>query len=457
MNRRFFTAGLKRPSPLGATTVLVFVALAACISAAPADAHLGQDQFGRFPFVVDGRVVGGGTSWGLVLPDEVFGGFGRVCEESFGPAVTFALDQPAQGRVLLGGIQGLEVTTDGGCSWSVIDNDLNGAFPNGIWRDPNDPDHLIIGTSTISANNGVWRSRDGGDTVTQLIAPRVGNFFSIAASDDGVHIAVGGNNGQSAVLLLMSDDAGETFVDVSASVDERIIVTPLAYDGSALILGGLDPSTQGFIDRVVIDGDVATVTPVGTTPRQTTHAVVFGGDVFTVARNGARGELYRENDSALGFGVVAGGPSECLYLDDGGTGLLGCGKQGSLETGLFMRSADGVTWVEEIAFLDVHYRACPDGTVGQSACSSFIETFCGDGIDDDFDGATDCEDDDCAFNPLCVSGEGEGEGGEGEGEGREGEGEGDDVVGASCCTGSPSGAVAYGAIPLLLLRLRRRR
>ena len=422
------------------------------LTAGSARAHLGQDQFGRFPFVASGAVVGGGTSWGLVLPDEVYGGYGRVCEESFGPALTFVVEQP--GRILAGGVNGVEVTTDGGCTWNLLDNALAGRFPNALWVDPVDASHMLVGTSTIGADNGVWRSDDSGDTWTEVIAPRQGNFFSLAVNTDGTRIAVGGNDGVGGVVLLMSVDGGVAFTDVSAAVSPeaapRVIVTPLAFDGSELILGGLAPSTQGFVDRVSFDGTTISVSPVGVTPRQTTHAVVFDGDIFVIARNGARGELLRENGSALGFGVVVDGPSECVFVND--DRLIGCGKQAGLNPALFVTSADGITWETAVAFSDVHYRACPEDTVGLVACSSFLETFCGDDNDDDFDGATDCVDDDCAFNSLCFTAEGEGEGeeaGEGEGEGESGASSG------SCCRGDP--AVASVGLLGVVLRRRRRR
>ena len=97
---------------------------------ASASAHLGQEQFGRFPFVVDGVISGGGTSWGVVLPDDIFGGYARVCEESFGPAVTISVQQRDGARVMSAGINGIEITTDAGCSWTVLDNELLAAFPN---------------------------------------------------------------------------------------------------------------------------------------------------------------------------------------------------------------------------------------------------------------------------------------------------------------------------------------
>jgi hypothetical protein len=427
--------------------------------ATPVSAHLGQDQFGRFPFTSGGEVVGGGTSWGVVLPDDVFGGYARVCEESFGPIVTFVVSQPERGRVLLGGIRGVEATVDGGCSYEVLPNELSGLSPSGLWQDPDNPAHLLVATSTPSIDNGVWRSLDSGDTWAQVLTPRPGNLFAIAASPGGERIAVGGSvvetvegGGLSTrVSLLVSTDGGVTFDDVSDDVAERIIVTPLAWDEDALLVGGLDDSTQGFVDRLSFVGGQRVLTAIGVTPRQTTHAVVFADSLFVIARNGARGELYRANGSALGFGVVPDGPSECLFVAD--NRLIGCGKQAGLNTSLFLTSDDGFEWTPAITFQEVHYRACPEGTVGLTACSSFVETFCGDGNDDDFDGARDCEDDDCSFNPLCV-GEGEGEG-EGEDDDEGGGGADDERAdGGSCCAGSASSSLLLGFGGR---RLRRRR
>ena len=398
------------------------LAMCGFLLSVPVSAHLGQEQFGRFPYIEAGVVIGGGTSWGVVQVDEVFGGYGRVCEESFGPAVTFSLRQVARSRVMQGGIDGVEVTTDGGCTWAVLDNELAGTFPNAMWNDPADAAHLLVGTSTIGAENGLWESTDDGDTWRNILPARTGNFFNIAVNDDGIRIAATGNDGTGHVLFLMSADGGATFADVSAAVDDRVIVSALAYDGDTLLLGGLAASTQGFIDRVDFDGVAVAIDSVGTMPRQSTHAVIFKGVLHVISRTGARGELYRQNDSALGFGAVPDGPTECLFVVD--DALWGCGKQAGLNTSMFVRSDNGDDWVTDITFIEVHYRACPEGTRGAVGCGTFIETLCGNAVDDDLDGVEDCDDDDCHFNPLCVGAEGEGEGegepvGEGEGEGTE--------------------------------------
>jgi hypothetical protein len=422
--------------------------------------HVGQDQFGRFPFVQpDASVAGGGTSWGIVRADERFGGWGRVCEEAFGPVVFFALEQPdAVGgpRILIGGVEGLSLTTDDGCSYTPVDNELAGAFASALWVDPDDAAHLLLGTSTVGAENGIWESTDGGDAWREFLPRRPGNFFNLAVSDDGARVAASGNDGSGGVLLLLSDDGGTTFVDVSAAVAARPLIHALLFDGDALILGGINEASEGTVDRVAFDGAVATSTALGTVPRETTHAVRFAGELFVLARNGARGELYVENGSALGFGLVQGGPSDCLVVRDGV--LYGCGKQAGLNTSLFLRSTDGRVWEELVAFTDVHYRACPESTPGFAQCGNFLETACADDADNDLDGAADCDDDDCRFHPACV-GEGEGEGeagaGEGEGEGEENVGGGGAADSPGSCAGTP--ATAGLLAPLVLLVGRRRR
>lgn len=415
-------------------------------------AHVGQDQFGRFPFLNDdGALSGGGTSWGVVRPDVVHGGWARVCEEAFGPVVFFALQQP--GRVVLGGIDGLSTTNDEGCSYQRIENDLAGSYVSALWVDPADDNHLLVGTSTVSADNGIWESRDGGDTFSAFLPRRPGAFFRIAVSNDGTRLAASGTDGAGRTLLLMSDDGNASFVDVSAAVADYPLVHALVFDGDDLVLGGLSASSEGIVERVAFDGVAATVTSIGTVPRETTHAVRFAGKLFVLSRNGARGELYVENGSPLGFGLVQGGPSDCLVVR--GDELFGCGKQVGLNTAMFLRSDDGLAWQEVVPFRDVHYRICPEDTPGYAECGNYLETACADDVDNDVDGYLDCDDDDCTFAPACLGGEGEGEG---EGEPSEGEGEGDpgkQPDEPSCAATAPSAALLLAPLCALLRRRRR--
>ncbi len=366
--------------------------------------HLGQDQFGQFPFVDDdGALVGGGTSWGVVLPDDA-GRYGRVCEESFGPVVSFALYQHGRGRVLLGGVDGISEATDGGCAQQVLDNGLRGAFVSAVHVDRNNPAHLLVTTATTASANGVWESVDGGDTFVQLWAAEGVSWFAIAA-DDAAHVVVSGSDDDGQHHVASSRDRGATFSDVSALWRDEAAVRVLTFDGADVIVGGLSQDARGYVDRAQLTLDPPSKSRVGTAPRDVTQAVVFRDALYVLARTGVVGELLREaRDSETGFALVPGGPSDCVFVVD--DALVGCGKLTlGIDVPLFSRSRDGAVWVPEIAFADVSDRTCPVGSPGQVGCP--FETRCGDTVDNDFDTFVDCADDDCWFDAVCA-GEGGG-------------------------------------------------
>ena len=84
--------------------------------------------------------------------------------------------------------------------------------------------------------------------------------------------------------------------------------------------------------------------------------------------------------------------------------------------------------------------------VGCTPCAAVtVETNCGDGIDDDLDGATDCADSDCAAAPECNP------------EPDCGNGVDDDLDGATDCADSDCADCGAGVQPRVRLRQRRRR
>lgn len=374
-------------------------------------AHANEDQFGRFPFVNDeGVVVGGATSWGVVFADDVYGGYGRVCEEALGPVVFFVLQQPSRdNRLVVAGLHGLATSTDGGCSLIPIDNDLKDDAVSAVHVDPANPLHLLLGTSTRDAANGLWESFDGGDSVVPLRAPAAGvAFFALTAAGDG-RIAASGTDETGGNLVLWSVDGGASFVDVSPLWSTEPIARVLAFDddidgGGDLLVGGLQQDLRGFVDRAA--GGPPQTTPtslrLGTTPREVTRALRFRGDLYVLSRNGVAGELLREDAAeASGFATIPGGPGECAFVV--GDELYGCGKETAPgDPALFLHSPDGQTWSSAIAFDDVRYRTCPAGTLGQLNCDGFVAAFCRNLVAD-ADGDPDCSSDECRFRELCAT------------------------------------------------------
>ncbi len=396
-------ASTRAPSPAGPLSAVV-IAFLCCLGlavvAGPARAHLGQEFFGRFPFVDDaGAVVGGGTSWGLVLPDAA-GRFARVCEEAAGPLVTFAHAQPHRGRVLLGTDAGLVQSIDDGCGYDVVDNDLRATLPAALVALPATPDTLHVVTATTGVENRLWRSTDGGDSFVARGPPVAGTLDVVAASDDGRRVCVAGRTaaGPAAAarpLLRCLDDDADAFVDLDAAVAGRVRVSAVVVvPGGDLVVAGLDATAAGFVDRV--DPALAVVVDArGPLPRHATHAALVGDTLAVLARNGPRAQLFvTALSSSTPFVPVDGGPTDCLFAAGGR--FVGCGKDRGADAPLFLRSDDAVTWAPAVAFAAVRPRPCPTDTPGALRCPPPDERACGDRFDDDYDGAVDCADDDCA-------------------------------------------------------------
>src|SRR5690606_28697824 len=81
----------------------------AALFASTAAAHLGAPE-GRVPFVEAGGLLGGSTTWGIVLARE--GGWDRVCEEALGGPPGFVYRR-GDDQIVIGRDDGLHLTTDG--------------------------------------------------------------------------------------------------------------------------------------------------------------------------------------------------------------------------------------------------------------------------------------------------------------------------------------------------------
>lgn len=456
--------------------------------------HGAEPQAGKFPYfdaAAPGGLTGGGTSWGVVMPEGDH--FARVCEEAYSNAEFDEVPSPpralnssfshlrADGGILIGGFGGTYITNDVGCTYTPVAF-FDGQVTSSIARGP--AGSLLVATATLSGENGIYESLDDGDTWSVLVPPVADvAFFQLVTNDDGSRILATGSNSASATVpaVFVSDDGGATFDDVSAGYAQYPLVRAATFDvDGAALMGGFDAQGKGMVLRAVAPFSAPDELPVDLVadgvggdddpavadafPSEITHVAVVpnGGGLVALAR--LRKVLFHRPVGAAAFVDVteaSTGPSDCVFVHPDGQRLVGCGQEiATGSVGLFMESSDGVTWQPTIGFGDVVYRRCPVGTVGHDACKGQFESTCDDGLDDDFDQLVDCDDDECA--PLC--GEGEGEGGEGEGEPGEGEGEGDvgegegegEPAGCPGCTSTKSGAdVALCGFALLLLARKK--
>lgn len=431
----------------------------------PASAHL-EIQAGRSPYIdATGAIVGGYTSWGVVLPPSEGSGFLRVCEESYDPSpagvatASFSVLRD-DGAVLLGGYLGTFVSRDAGCTLEPVAAPLSGRASSSAVRAGS---RLFVATFDPQTPNGVFVSDDGGDAWREALAPMAGiSLFRMATNLDGSRVVATGTVSAlpAAPAVFLSEDGGASWMDLSSTYAAFDIVTAGGFDedGETLLLGGTQLAA-GQYQGHVLEAAPPYTAPVtlGLFPSQVSHVVAAQGARFAVLP--LRSELYTQSARTSPFvkthdldpmSPEPAGPTDCVGVKPDGIALYGCAKQHLVSPGLFLESADGVTWSSAVAFDDVGYRSCPVGSVGAAKCASYVETLCGDGVDNDFDGATDCEDPDCG---ACVGRDPE--------DGREEEAEreeGDDSASrarpgrpAGCSAGGPD---AGAGVTLGMLALR---
>lgn len=326
-------------------------------------AHVGLPG-GTHPFVVDGVLKGGGTSWGIVMLER--GVPVRVCEEATG-MVVFFYARGVGDRVLVGGTGGLVVTDDDGCTYAQVPG-FAGLFVStiGVARDA--PDTVFVGANAL-AEARLMRSVDGGDTFapTSLVVPELG-LSSIVVSDDAARVVVSGVALSGHPRTFVSDDGGETFDERSIWPDEARSAAVLGFDVDgdhvlALILDDTTLSTlvrvdPGFTSFVVVEQFESIVTD---------YAAYQGARLIVLADRDLRRQVPGVDPT---FVPVDDAPMGCLVRPPGEDTLWMCGQPD--EGFHFFSSSDGFDFAPFMAFDDVVERACPAGTPGDVRCDFSI-------------------------------------------------------------------------------------
>ncbi len=155
--------------------------------------HNGNTAGIRPRWDANGELLGAATAMGLVRqdPDKLrfFGGYP-------GDVVWAELD--GQGRVLVGGQDGVFVTSNWGCTWSALDGPPSAAPVHAMTRSPDSGRPLLLATASVGTQNAIYHSPDGGLSWQ----------------------ALPGTEGASVYTSLVWSRAAQRHVAVSAAVDE---------------------------------------------------------------------------------------------------------------------------------------------------------------------------------------------------------------------------------------------
>lgn len=333
------------------------------LSIGSANAH-GLPIGGLVPFVEAGEVVGAGTTWGIVLYEE--GKWLRSCEEGTGATARF-YHRTADGRVLVASDEGLFATSDGGCTYTAVSEDLSGKSIGAFRAARDAPERIFIATRTPGQQNGVFRSTDGGISFSATGLQREGVLFDgIIANGNGDTFLVHALDFATLEnLVFVSRDGGETFEEAPAALSDFTYVRLLgtSTDGERLVVAAL-PAAGGNIVLESMDGFVSANEIARVDDEVTAFAQV--GDVELLSVSGTR--LLRRSLNETSFEQVSG-PARCLTRVNGADALFACGALP--DNAHILSTTDGISWEQHIPFLGVEERQCPEGTPGFDRCIQF--------------------------------------------------------------------------------------
>ena len=358
------------------------LAAAVVVAAAPAGAHTGV-LGARAPVLESGGLMGGSTTWGVVLADD--GTFLRVCDEA--PAMLASFHVRVGARVLVGGGPGLLATDDQGCSYQPRAlggaTDASAAVVAG--------GHVYVATGRPGFPNAVFVSLDDGLTFAPTaLAGTASPLWELVAAPSGSVLVVSGDDlDLEAPLLRSSLDQGAHWsagpVDLSPYASVRALWVDDA--GSEVLVAAVEHDETPWL--LSLDATLALREAIPA-PRALTHAVRKGGALFAVADT----EALVVRASGGGDFVASDVLVACLLLID--DVLWACGATlGPLRGVHFATSSDGAAWTPVLYDLDVRERSCPEGTPGHDLCVRYQDAgpapdAGGDaGADDDDSGSRD--------------------------------------------------------------------
>lgn len=396
--------------------VAACAAVCALLCTTTVDAHVGPLR-GTAPFIVDDEIVGGATTWGIVLVEEDRAL--RVCEEAVGEVTAFHLLLD-DGRILIGAESALFTTDDGGCTYEALPVVIEGLPFVSAARSRAAPVIVVASTTALA------RSNDGGATFAAL-APLEGApiLREVIVDDTGERIVASGFEPTTgAPVLIRSDDAGATFARTTVDGYARLIA--LSFDGDRALASAI--AATGGSTLVSFD-DTFTMETLGAFDGVVTDAVAYEGVRAVIVDK----QAYFEERTMGTFTEILGGPTGCLARAPASSTIFGCARFADLVH--FLSSDEEGVFIGAIPYGLVEERACPLGTPGRARCA-LVDAGAPDGGQDQRDAGEDAGSVDGGEGTpptLCTCGSAIADG--------------DDASVAALCTGTS----------LLAIGLRRRR
>lgn len=363
-------------------SVCIFLALQWAFTAVSFDARAhGSMPAGLTPFLVDGDMVGGATSLGLVLHVEGQPTWWTALRVH-GTLNFFAYS--ASGEVLVGTSDGLMVTSDGGCSYESHSETLADADVLALGLHPATSRPHLIATATHESTNWIYNTTDGGDTWTAIPGTETQErYLAITLA----------RSTQRYVALRTSTNAGDYELHELSVSGAHLSATPVAFHptGSVRMLAPCVEDGCVYLAEFIPDEDPPEL-PAGTpapgtdtlfvvdltSAEATQVAHLTGSNRFFSGGSFAGGSYVTDFQdrflriSSNGLEEVGDEIRYCVDDSLSAEYLWACGRRPQEHT--FYRTTDGVSWEGLVLFDDIAVGVCPDKDPGDPAGP-------GDGVD----------------------------------------------------------------------------
>lgn len=326
------------------------LSLAAILIGSPAAAHDVVGSYGLRPFVRDGVLIGGFTTWGPARV-EADGYAYRVCEEALlGLRDVWLRDD---GVFVGASASGLWTSADGACTTEPagIEDPVSALAALG---------DLLVAVVEADGGDVLLVSTDELRTWETVALPIPTDVRSLALAGDGTWWVAGLSDGQPALL------GGAPGALAPAPLPDpdavAVVVHGIAPDGAGLALSTVGSDGAAALWARGADGD----TRLADLPLAATGYGCLA-ERCLVALNGSVLLGWDRASPAPVAPEIVEGPARCLFLLD--DALWGCTALD--RPGHFERTADGRTFASEMPRIAVFDRDCPAGTVGAEACTVF--------------------------------------------------------------------------------------
>ena len=219
-------------------------------------------------------------------------------------------------------------TTDGGSSWSLIDNERYGHLYSLAFADIDRG--IIVGDSII------LRTRNGGQSWERIIHPERANLFQVTASNSGTLLAIASDR----ATLHRSTDDGETWT--TSRIDTARGVNRLAFVDDSIVVAGIGNHQRDSSAAIYRSTDTGSSwSRVATLPESIVTDFSFTTAGVGIAAAGR--SIYATDDRGASWRPISPPLDNGLL---GGATLIGTnGVMATSSRGTGFRSSDmGTTW-----------------------------------------------------------------------------------------------------------------